>query len=254
MRRRSSLFALFALFALPVVANWSTPVQKITAFSTGAVSSQAVTFGATPTVGNTIVLGVLSCCGSGFGAVTVTDNQAGNGNVYSRTTTLMSTGGPNNLGESSGFCATVGVASGTFTITAAPATSATAFITLFAVEYSGGSCDPDQAASAHTTSGSTYPCGSYTTTNANDLLVNILNVNEATDFTLSPSTGFTIQLSELSATGQGGGYSDQIVSSTASFSPSFTASISVVGNCVGYALKAASGGGGGGQVAYAVVQ
>jgi hypothetical protein len=229
-------------------------VQKITASNTSATNTETVTFGSTPTVGNTIVVGI-SANEGGCGTTLVADNQAGLGNVYVRVNFWQS-GCGNSMVEASIWCAPVIASTGTFIVTANagnPTGATGSFFTLFALEYSGLSCNGDQVAGA-TTASSPYNCGSITTKNANDLLVAILDLNAGGTTTATVSSGYTIQLQQNAPTSEIGFYADQIVTSTLTTAPTFTSSSSATSNCIVTALKAASGGGGGGQVAFGIVQ
>jgi hypothetical protein len=218
--------------------------------ATSAVNTQTVTFSSTPTVGNTVIVGI-SADEGGCGTTLVSDNQAGLGNVYVRVNFWQS-GCGNSMDEASLWCAPVVAATGTFTITAHagnPTGSTGSFFTLFAVEYSGLSCNGDQVAAA-TTLASPYGCGSITTNNASDLLIALLDLNNGSTTTATVSAGYTIQLQQNNPASEIGFYADQIVSSTLTTAPTFTSTATATGNCTVTALKAASGGGGGGTVGY----
>lgn len=218
-------------------------VQTATA-SNNNTPTVSVNFTATPTVTDTVLVGVVSN-GGACGIQQLTDNQAGNGNVYARLI-FAAQGCGTGTNEASLWCAPVQFSSGTFTITASQAPN-NGFITVFAVEYSGLSCNGDQAAFG-VTAASPYACGTYTTTNANDLLVSVLSLNSNSTATATPPTGYTTQVSQTNPAVEIGFYADQVISSTAPQVPVWVSTtppfLSIP--CVAVALKAATGGGGGG--------
>ena len=233
------------------------PIQTKIAAATGAVGSESATLTLTPTVGNIILVGIIANAGSWPMVLKVTDNQAGNGNPYARVGSSFSGNGigVNNWVEASFFCAVANALTGTFIVTANTASALTGFLSVLVAEYSGASCNPDQISNDSQTSGVTFPCGTLTTTNANDLLATIVDVNASGTlvFAISPlSYTIEMQVNNGSAS-QPGAFADQIVTSTGTFAPVWT-STSSEGNCASVALKAASGGGSGGQVAYALGQ
>jgi len=238
------------LLCLPAFGT-ITLVQKQAANSTSGVTSQAVTMGSTPTVGDIIVVGWVD--NANGGAVYFTDNQSTR-NAY-QIAPRFYTGGISGSFIGSGIaCATVTVASGTFTITLH--SSNTSFISMFAVEYSGGSCIPDQIPVGVTGTTSPFSCGgSFTTANANDLLVAVIDYNLASGTAaFGAGSGFTIQLSQTSSTDQPGAYEDQIVSSTGTFNPEFTAGANATSTCVSAAFEAAAAPPSGGQKGFPIVQ
>jgi hypothetical protein len=205
----------------------------------------------TPAVGDIIVVGIVD---NDSGVVLyLTDNQAGTGNSYQvGTRSSFATTGSTFIGSGIA-CAVVNAASGTFTITAHTDSSST-YITLLAVEYSGASCNVDQGPVGAAGGSSPFTCGTFTTTNANDVLVAVIDYNLGSgSASLTASTGFTIQLSQPSSSFQPGFYMDQIVTSTGSFAPQFTGG-NVNSSCVSISYKAASSPPSGGQHGYPVVQ
>lgn len=245
-----TLTALLFL-TVPVWGNWSL-VQSKLAFSGSAGTSINITMNSTPTVGNVIVVGVSHDDSATLPAGPVVDNQAGIGNSYSRIAWMQSGATIISPDEASLWCTVVNASSGTFTITAKDMTNT--FFTVYAAEYSGGSCNPDQN-NANSPGGLTmspFPCGTITTTNNNDLLVSVISQNIPGSPTYTAPTGFTIQQQQTSTSGEGGAYADQIVSSTVSITPTWASTQNVATNCVVAALMAASGGGGGGGTTSAV--
>jgi hypothetical protein len=240
--------AALILCAMPSWAAWNL-VQQNATFAIN-MTSVSLSFMSTPTVGNVIVVGV-GVANFGDGRFPfLADNQAGGGNVYSGlisyTCTPLSGACINGSNAATFFCSVVAVSSGTFTITST--TYNNNYPNLFIREYSGGSCNPDKISAA---SGSTSPygCGSITTANANDLLVTQMTMNSGVDITFTQPAGFGNLQQQSSATGQPGAMADEIVSSTGTFSPTWTTSANgSPGVCTLAALQQAGGGGGGGEV------
>jgi hypothetical protein len=234
-------------FACAVGLHAQTPVQTATPTpGTGATSSQTISFSSLPTVGHTVV--VATVISNNSANLTVADNQS---NSYS----LVKAAPPGSVGiQTSIFCTSVLVSSGTFTVTATNSGSS-AFITMFASEYSGASCNPDQSTGASALSSSPYACGTMTTRNAKDVLISVLDFDGGSGtLVFSISGSFTIEAQITNAADQSGAYADQIVSSTGSFNPAWTVSQNAQASCVNVALQAASGGGSGGAHAYPIVQ
>lgn len=229
MIRKLLLLALLTLptFGAITLVQTATPVKGLTTPGT-------ITLASTPTVGNIVVVGYENQNNAGNGVPTITDNQ---GNAYA---VMAQT--PNVLTVSATlFCAVVGVASGTFTLTGS--WNSGGDNTLFASEYSGASCTLDQVA---TGTGGTSPfgCGSFTTLNANDLLITLINNNSGGTVTYTAPSGFTREAQQTDGGHQSGAYADQIITSTGTYTPTWVVSSNATTNCSLVALKAASGGGG----------
>ncbi len=225
-----SLVVLALASAFPADATIAL-VQVKSAFNTSASTTQAVTFTSTPTVGNTIVVGVSA---STSAQLIGTDNK---GNFYS-----LAIQHNNGSVAAAILCAAVFTSSATFTVTI---TTASAFISVFAAEYSGLSCAVDNGGFA-TTGSSPYACGTYTTFNANDLLVSVIDINGGTTLTYTAGTGYTVQMSQTSSTGQPGAYEDQIVSATGAQAPTISSNTNATSSCASAAfyLPASATGGG----------
>jgi hypothetical protein len=89
------------------------------------------------------------------------------------------------------------------------------------------------------TSTSPYNCGSFTTINAHDLLLVLLGTTGSTGtITYTAPSGFTIEKSQgVAATGQTAAIADKIVSATATFTPTFSASQNIASTpCLSVAL------------------
>jgi hypothetical protein len=241
---------LLLAFACAAGLRAQTLVQTATPTpATGATLSQTISFSTLPTVGNTVV--VATIISNDAANLTAADNQSPKSNSYS----LVNAAPPGSVGiQASIFCTSVLTSSGTFTITATNHGSS-AFITMFASEYSGASCNPDQGAGISGQPSSPYACGTMTTRNAKDVLVSVIDWDGSGTQTFSISGGFTIEGQvNNGTTSQAGAYADQIVSSTGSFNPAWTVSANGTASCVNIALQAASGGGSGGPHAYPIIQ
>lgn len=218
---------LNASYIVGPVSNPIFPSLGIPKFIQAAPTNSAnattlsVSFSSLPIIADIVIVGVIGG-GSGSAAVDtsalVADNQ---GNSYSRLNIITNT--TSTVGRVSYWCAAVTTSAGTFS----PNVTFTSnnLITLFALEYSGTSCNPDKLTGA---SGATspYSCGTFTTKNANDLLLTFLwNPGSTGTVTYTAPTGFTIRSSQaVAATGQTGAIADNIVSSVNTFTPTFTAS------------------------------
>lgn len=232
MRTLKRLLVVLALALVPAHAA-VTRVQVKEAH--GSTSPQAVTLDATPTVGNIIILAVET--GSISLGLNVIDNQ---GNGYSRIAATRNGSG----NEAAIWCAVAATSSGTFTITASQATNS--FSTVFAIEYSGASCNVDKNDGA---SGATspYSCGSFTTVNANDLVLTTI-VDSGSPTTFTPSSGFTARVTQVNASFVAGSIADNIVTSTATFTPTWTVDANAASACSTTALTAATAAGSTGSV------
>lgn len=218
----------------------SAPVQTKEAHATGS-PSVAATLTSTPTVGNVLIVGVLTGANSAAFASFVDDNQT-TSNGYVEIRSSSGTGGV----QSSIWCVDVAVASGTFIVTAhQPANS---FITILVAEYSGYTCKIDKSDSATGTT-SPYSCGTITTLNANDLLVTVINVNASGTVGYTAPTGYTIQVSNTNGSFQSGSFADRVVSATETSTPTWTVDKNATSFCALSSVKATtSSGSGGGSI------
>lgn len=207
----------------PSTGAWAF-VQAGQAQTAATPTNLSGSFGSLPAVGNIVFVGVIGGRLSGVDdqSTFVTDNQ-GNGYTRVRQTPATSAGSPP---RQSLWCTVVAVSSGTYTVNAL--FTSNTFIGLFFLEYSGGTCNPDQDSGA---AGSTspYSCGSTTTRNANDLLIALLGTGgSAGAITFTPPTGFTTRASQTAtASGETGSIADNIVAATGTFTPTFAASQNV---------------------------
>jgi hypothetical protein len=220
-------------------------VQSTLASSASLVASQSVSFGSTPTVGDIVVVAELVSNDSTYS--TMADNQT---NSYS----VVESAPPGQaFRQVNVYCTSVLTASGTFTITATIGIT-TAFVTLFAAEYSGATCNPDQSTSGTALTASPYACGTMTTRNSKDLLISVLNWDGSGTVTFSINSSFSIEQQQTNGTlFEAGAYADRVVSSAGSFNPSWTVSANANATCVNIALEAPTGGGGGGLHAYPIL-
>lgn len=226
--------------ASPVFPTTGTPafVQAAEAHTAATPTNLSGSFASLPVVSHAVIVQVLTGGLSGTDDQTtqVTDNQ---GNAYSRLRQGPATqaGSPprTNL-----WCGIVATSAGTFTVTAT--NSSNSFFGLLLLEYSGTSCNEDQANGA-VTSTSPYNCGSITTRNAKDLVLVTLQTQGSTGtITFTPPTGFTTRTSQgVAASGQTGAIADKIVSATATFTPTWTASQNITSSpCILVALLSAT--------------
>jgi len=208
----------------PITPSLGTPkfIQAVEAHAIVGLSSLSVSFGSLPAVGDVVVvIGLTANSGASDSDLTlvVTDNQAtGNGNGYTRLQIDQNTTG--NVGRVSMWCAPVTTSTGTFTIT--ETASLVMLPGIFALEYSGTSCNMDRFAIAQGAT-SPYSCGSITTVNANDLvLAAILAASATGTTTFTGPTGFVIRKSQTDSTvGNVAAVADDIVSSVGTFTPTY---------------------------------
>lgn len=232
--KRLLLLALLLLSTVPSFGAWvlvqSTGGGKVSA------ASSSFSFGSTPTVGDIIIVYAQRVNNSSNGVPFITDNQ---GNPYSVSNYFPTGGGS----QTALYCATATVASGTFTVTATPLGAD--FITMFIRDYTGGSCNLDQVSSANSGATSPYSCGSITTLNANDLLVTgILNNGGGTVTYTAPSGFGNLEQETNGSLFESGAVADEIVSSTGTFTPTWSVTANSQSYCVLAAFRQASGGGG----------
>lgn len=174
--------ALFLFSILPAFAV-TTVVQSTGAY-TESNTTQSVSFGSLPTVGNV----VLWACGNenSSTAATVSDNQS---NSYSVTASSEQFG----ISMAVGW-ALVSTSSGTFTVTCA-ANAFTSKIYLYIIEITGMNSSPvDVFAIATGGSGGGTSFGSGTTstrTQANDVLFGVFFTNSLTSSAGAGYSGFT---------------------------------------------------------------
>lgn len=207
----------------PITPSLGIPkfIQAAEGHSSGTPTSLTVTLGSTPSVGDVVMIGLF---GNGVTTTTIqtaqlSDNQASGGNAYSAVRAQPVA----NFISAALWCGPVVSASGTFTVTATLSTNG--FVGLFALEYSGQSCNQEKVAGAQTAT-SPYNCGTVTTVNANDLLLTLLYTPSATGTsTFTAPTGFTIEKSQaVAATGQVASIADNIVAATGTFTPTYSSS------------------------------
>lgn len=136
-----------------------------------AGTSQAVTFGTTPTAGNAIVVVAWMFSGNGTGTLPTggcTDNK---GNTYTRAyVSSVGSGGGTSITTACYYTANI-TSSATFTVTVAPTAANTAII-MEAYECAGLATSSllDQTATNTGTTGTTYPSGTTATTSQADEL------------------------------------------------------------------------------------
>lgn len=211
----------------PLFPSVSTPslVQSAKNQTAASPTSLSVSLSSLPAVGDILVIGPVTDSNTADASVNVTDNQNA---AYVRLNIQ-----PNSAGSSaqrgSLWCAAVVQSSGTYTITATVPTNT--LIGIFALQYHNGSCNPDKLTGANTNS-SPYSCGNFTTSNAKDILVTMLNIDGATAGpTFTAPSGFTIQQQQTNtAAGIPAAIADQITSATGSFTPTWASNKNVTGS------------------------
>lgn len=208
-----------------------TFIQAKTAFSTTGVSTQTVTFDAAPTVGNVVIVAVLTSTNQ-IGIDHVLDNH-GNPQYIG----LMRKFDSGSLGANL-FCTPVYATGGTFTISST--SLGTLFQTVLAAEFSGTNCKLDNNAGVASAT-TPYDCGSYVTQNAKDLLLAVINNNNPLTVTFTAPTGFT-QIAAVTngAVAQPGALAYQVVSATSTYDPQYVTSTNVGSVCIGSALHASN--------------
>lgn len=192
-------------------------VQQNRTLTSGTATS-SVSFSATPTPGNLIIV-VTEMGSPGLNAISsVADNQTGN--TYTQVGTTRFTAGNNCL--QLWYAQNVN-ATGTFTVTATPSTT-TSSREITILEYSGAAISGvfDQAAS--TTGNSTTPSGgSITPTKANSLVIGAFTDDGTTGTTIAQGTGYTLRNSDTDGTTDiRNGVEDLIQTTAAAATGSFT--------------------------------
>ena len=178
--------------------SWSL-VQSQMAFATSAVSSQAVTFSGSVTVGNLVVVGITSYCSGGATSYSVSDTH----NTYHQDATKSSTG--TYTDSTVDIWHSVVGTGGTLTVTVTPGSAA--YVTVVVAEYSfSGTASVDATNSA--VGNSNAPDSGSLTITATDLVVGMCdNQNNH-----APTAGgsFTIEQNQNSSSGEPGFYLDQL--------------------------------------------
>jgi hypothetical protein len=174
-------------------------VQSTYCQATASVTSYSCSFTTTPSAGDLIFVTAASNTPFGSNAWNnASDNQAGGGNTYTRFSPSIGSYNQN-------FAAIAGSSTGTFTVTVSQASAS--YLRLLIAEYSNTSLTTDGSNSADFENNpSSVPCGSATTTSANDLLIVSLSlgggqsVNGNTyEPTMVGTGGFTIRYPLLGA-------------------------------------------------------
>jgi hypothetical protein len=223
--------------------------------TTNAFSLQTPAFASSPTTGNTIFVCVTGEMGTSPGTLSLSDTE---GNSYtcdlcncysSGATDVISNPASNNLPASTGFVSIWHAANITggssFKITATAGGSGAFAIDIAAAEVSGlgssATVDVTKAGNGVASAGSP-PAGSFSTTNANDIiLVAMVGLGSATGASITMPTGFT-QIGEFALSAKtclGFGY--EIVSSTqSSINPTFTTTHMNSATAIAVVFEAAS--------------
>jgi hypothetical protein len=229
---RRTIFVLLLLFcALPAEASLSV-VQHC--FTTAHTASVSCTLGSN--VGATHLLSVTIGTQSSVSITSVTDNDSGGANTYTLDKSQLSSG--NGLAAAYYVCsANAGSDTITVAYSSAPNTS-----WLEAAEISGNATSNclDTSVAANFTSTTTPSAGSVTTTNANDILIASGAGCSGGTCSTWTATGSYTQLDSQGAVTRGAS-EYRIVSSTNTYSDSWSLSASNSGAAILEAFKAAGG-------------
>lgn len=232
------------LLSLPVfsacsstnLSNGVTCIQS--AGATGTASSQAVSFSATPTVGNHVILGIYFRGSNPTATQTLTDNQ---GNTYAFDKTTVTTGSYTLISAST----KIATASGTFTVTYTPG-SFTQNIQVIVTEMSGlatASWADVGAVAGGSSSGSHSSGTTATTAQATELLAG-LGFMACAACAITAGSGYT-KLEQVAASGFTTFFQAKTVASTGTYAAAFTDSQGFGDWASGiFTYKIATGGGG----------
>ncbi len=202
----------------------------------GAGNSTA-TFSTQPTAGNTVVVGLVCWASAGCQITSVADNFS---NTYTQIGTTAHYVGTQ--ADVALYCAS-GISSGSNFQVTANITDTSGDSDLYIAEYSGLTCNVDQSATGSGTSGTTLQTSSTpTTTNANDLLVAV--AGSTLGGVATAGSGYTLRQNDNGGTAEYGGFEDQTVTATGSYSGSMTIASSTTNwGMAMAALKGSSSGG-----------
>ena len=190
--------------------------------TTGTGQTSNASFGALPSVGNTIIVGVSSYfAGQNNGAMGYSDNQ---GNSYSSGGADIQVGsGPTDDDESACIgSAAVGTSAGTFTVTVDASGTTNTFYTWMAVEFSGLASSAFDKSSSNSEAGGSTTIGTGTTptlSQAEELVVSVCALNTGVNHTSVTASGYTALWDEPDGTSFAvGGMAYKTVSSTSGVS------------------------------------
>jgi len=212
------------MLSLAHTSNAQTYVQSQTVAVGTSSTSDSATFSAAPTAGHTVVVGV-DCFGpSGCTIGPITDNF---NNTYSKIGPTATYGGPTtNVTNVVLYCASGISAGSNFTVSTAISNAGGGDSNLYIAEYSGVTCTVDQSASGSLTNGTattSFQTNSVTTTNVNDLLVAIGSASTGNNAT--PGTGYALRQNGNSGAAEYGGFEDEVVTATGSYSGSMSLAV-----------------------------
>lgn len=239
LRARQLCFIVLLLcLARPCLITF---VQSIPTVSVSPGSSlQSGAFSSTPTNGNSILVFIWwQGSGADSSVSSVADNVAGSPNSYGQDATKADAVPVNHCSVYRAANITGGVS---FKITVTM--SGSSFLTFCAAEFSGlkNSSPLDGSGSTNQGTGGNPSTGIFSTSNANDLLIETFASGAMSAYT-SPPTNFTgIRNHASNGADEDGAASYRIVASTQSnINPSDTVTTSVRWACIGLAYEAATG-------------
>jgi IPT/TIG domain len=202
------------------------------------VGNATATFSAQPTAGNTVVVGLVCWASAGCQITSVADNFS---NTYTQIGTTAHYVGTQ--ADVALYCAS-GISSGSNFQVTATLTNTGGDSDLYIAEYSGLTCNVDQSAiGSGSTSTTSLQTSSVTTTNATDLLVAV--AGSSTGNAATAGSGYTLRQNDNGGTAEYGGFEDQTVAATGSYSGSMTLAVTTSNwGMAMAALKGSSTGGG----------
>ncbi len=214
----------------------ATPIGE----NSAAAASQAVSFGALPAAGNTIIVEVAYDPATATPlAAWMTDNQ---GNTYQLAVGSAVNG---TVRTAIYYAENIGTPSGTFTVTFTPAVNS--FFAMMAVEWAGlaTSSSIDQTNSNFSTS-SPAAVTTGTTTQANELVVAVFGNSQSGNTAITKDAAFTEDFVETNgAVFQASEGSYQIVSATGAYTSTWTMASGAAWTCSIATFKQAAAAAGG---------
>lgn len=215
----------------------------------GGTSPKTVALGAVPTGGNLIVVALATWADTLNSFSSVTDNQTGAPNTYTRVAQIAQSTGATPFIEI-WACPNITVNAGTFQVTSTFGVGTGLYGTMAVMEVSGAltSSPFDVAASARYTSGTTATSGSTATTaNANSFVVGVVSGGPNPAGYQDPITGYTTIYTDQTDSEHNVSIQYKNVTSTGAQEANFgPLSASTPGTVALVAVFGGTGGGGGG--------